>query len=139
MKISRDSWHYSVAKSFASIKDDELLHLFPEKLDSCKYIRMVISGVLKAIGLSVAALAGITVAFLLMFAPVLQFFFKIYPEIVVLSTFAWFLALVFFIEKSIKNAFINSSINKNERAPGFISQAYDRIKNKFCSKVEYID
>ena len=139
MKINRDSWHYSVAKSFASIKDEELLYIFPENLDSCKYIRMVISGVLKGIVVSFVTVAAIIMAFLIMFAPVLQFFFNIVPGLVVPSIFAWFLALLFFAANSINKAFINSSINKNERSPGFISQAYDRSKNKFCSKVEFID
>lgn len=137
MIVNTNSWHYKFLRKiqFSAL---EIHHM-----DSCEYIRSVLSkGFLVLIG-------GFTVAtcvlgfFYTAIGYWLNFFFGVefsekFLEIgfIVNTTFLTMVVVVIVAVIPVK---LKKRAASSDSPPGFFAQAQDRIKNKFCSKLEIDD
>lgn len=130
MIIKKNSLHYSLVKLFYP---RELR--YPEYLDSCVYIRLVFKSILVA--LIVVFVGSVLINFMVVVplsyaiaCIVYGFFFDLKSVLFVSATSICLLVIWF-------GNLVDSG--KLQLTPGFISQALDRTKNKFCSKLEIVD
>lgn len=145
-KVKPKSWHYHVVSSYARVSQWELES---GKYDFCKYLRKVVSGLFLALlfGLLITVLlAPLTITFSWVAASLVTFTW-VKPDIndmgfwfgvteIVIICLIGLLALGFFTNEYLKEKDI--TLFRKVSPPGFISQAYDSFKNKYCLKVEYV-
>lgn len=144
MEIKRDSWHYRMVKYYSY---NDVYRINNGMVDSCAYIRLVVFRVLLSI---LFALLGLLVAggVLSCFGDLLAWIcFVVYNGYVPLAE-SGFVALALTITSVAVVGLVFCSMwianGGDERVANaidkvvditFMSQAYDSIKNKFCSKV----
>lgn len=133
MKIDRDSWHWKIIR----FSNDPWIE---DKIgESCRYFRILFLSIIKT-GISFSIIAWLGVCILLglfhLFGAVFGYLESPDPNLVTVGVVSITVPLMIYL------TFLYS---KRQRFPdipakrGFVSQWYDRVKNKYCSKIEFMD
>lgn len=137
LTVNRNSWHYKLAK----LGGRDVYY----ETDICSYTRRVMFGVVLAI---LATAAGIGAIYLLVDI-VLGLGFSIWYGVwlmnapgeialMVVAILSFSAGVIFSIEK-VSQAWRRHKRNQYDREPGFVGQAYQSWKHKYCTKIEFRD
>jgi len=150
MIVNLNSWHFWVLrKTIGEYRANNIQ-------DSCEYIRAVIWGSLILV-IVWSLLSVLSVAFIVLIFSMIYFFVSLFGFISVLDVDFWATGVVttgifvvigcrilwdkyeFRIKRFFRGRKKHNAKTNAPKSPEFFAQVKDRIKNKFCSKVELID
>lgn len=136
MKIQRNSWHYKMLNRFDRnyswfLREDNLKHT-----NSCEYISHVFGCLIYLAIMAIIMGVGCISLIWLLASPFLYFFglVDVNKEMVALGLGCW--AFFILVASTLLFISIREKMKKCIAKPGFAMQAYDRLKNRYCSKIE---
>ena len=138
MIVKENSWHLKLLKEYNTKWYQEAKHGWS---DSCEYIRRVLVALVVSIILTIVlsailgSIVGDCIAWVCAMFSMWQFIPPNEPVIVIFVIATSLVLTRMLISFSEWNANRKANICVAEKEPGFISQAYDHLKNKYCSKV----
>lgn len=125
MKINKKSWHYHIVNTYSNF-DPYYTR------DICSYTRQILLGILNIISI-------ILIGSILIYSMVFELIFQIFiftdysSPFFVVGTVLWIFLLFSFLMSGL-HIYISSRKNKPS---GFVKNAYNSWKNKFCIKLEF--
>ena len=138
MKIQRNSWHYKMLNRFDRnyswfLREDNLKHT-----NSCEYISHVFGCFIYLTFMTIMIGVGCISLIGALASPFLYFFglADVNESAASLGLSLWIIGIVIattLIFISIREKMKKRNCNTK---PGFFSQTYDRLKNRYCSKIE---
>lgn len=134
MIISKKSWHYKMVTEWNDKTNSQVINM-----DSCQYIRSLIWAF---VWLFLACFLGF-VAIVLVADTIAWFVAGLITSFVMPSDAAAAMLIVLFVVAGGYCWLLYAMHRRNReydvpKRPSFVAQTYDRVKNKFCSKIEVV-